>query len=93
MIPYLSHGILTQEEADAAAAQAIHDPYLTDIFVRPGESLGGPDGDAIAFANALVAAAESLHDPIGPGGAGRRSPLREAVHDRYPSVSFVPARR
>ena len=53
MIPYLSHGLLTQEQADAAAAQAIHDPYLTDVFVRPGESLGGPDGDAIAFANAL----------------------------------------
>ena len=22
------------------------DPYLTDVFVRPGESLGGPDGAA-----------------------------------------------
>jgi hypothetical protein len=81
VIPYLSHGYLTQADVDAAAAEAIHDPYLTDIFVRPGESLGGPDGDAIAirnalgtvggidgdeiaFANAVVAAAESLHDPL-----------------------------
>lgn len=27
-----------------AAAEKVHDPYLTDIHVRPGESLGGPDG-------------------------------------------------
>ena len=49
VIPYLSHGILTQEEADAAAVRAIHkavegDPFLSEINVRPGESLGGPDG-------------------------------------------------
>jgi hypothetical protein len=53
VIPYLSHGALTQADADAAAARAIHDPYLTDVFVRPGESLGGPDGDAVAFGNAI----------------------------------------
>jgi hypothetical protein len=29
------------------------DPYLTDVFVRQGESKGGPDGDEIAFANAI----------------------------------------
>jgi hypothetical protein len=67
VIPYLAHGILTQEDADAAAAKAIHDPYLTDVFVRPGESLGGPDGDAIAIRNGLVtqavAVAEAIHDP------------------------------
>lgn len=49
VIPYLSHGILTQDEADAAALKAIRkvvhdDPFLNDINVRPGESLGGPDG-------------------------------------------------
>ena len=64
VIPYLAHGILTQEDAEAAAAKAIHDPYLTDVFVRPGESLGGPDGGEIAFGNAVVAAADSLHDPL-----------------------------
>ena len=52
VVPYLSHGMLTQADADAAAARAIHDPS-TDVFVRPGESLGGPDGEAIAFANAI----------------------------------------
>ena len=26
------------------AAEKVHDPYLTDLYVRPGESLGGPDG-------------------------------------------------
>ena len=44
VIPYLSHGIVTEADQAAAAAEAIHDPYLTDVFVRPGESLGGPDG-------------------------------------------------
>ncbi len=87
VVPYLSQGLLTQEQADAAAAKAIHDPYLTDVFVRPGESLGGPDGDAIAFANALVAAAESLHDPIGAGEQETTVAAAEAVHDRYPSVT------
>ncbi len=48
VIPYLSHGIVTEADAQATAAEAIHDPYLTDIFVRPGESLGGPDGEEIA---------------------------------------------
>ena len=59
VIPYLSHGILTQEDADA---------------------------EAIAFANALVAAAESLHDPIGPGEQATVA-AAQAVHDRYPSVT------
>jgi hypothetical protein len=53
VIPYLSHGILTEADAAQAAAEAIHDPYLTDVFVRQGESLGGPDGDETAFANAI----------------------------------------
>src|SRR3954470_9093779 len=37
VIPYLSHGILSEADAQVAAAEAIHDPYLTDVFVRPGE--------------------------------------------------------
>jgi hypothetical protein len=67
VIPYLSHGTLTEADAQAAAAQSIHDPYLTDVFVRPGESLGGPDGDSIAIRNALetqaLQVAEAIHDP------------------------------
>jgi hypothetical protein len=67
VVPYLSQGILTQEQADAAAAEAIRDPYLTDVFVRPGESLGGPDGLDIALQNAIesqsVVQAEAIHDP------------------------------
>ena len=47
VIPYLSHGILTQEQADATDAQAGEDPYLSDVNVRPGESLGGPDGGPV----------------------------------------------
>lgn len=53
VIPYLSHGMLTQADASRAVAETIHDPYLTDVFVRQGESLGGPDGDQVAFANAI----------------------------------------
>ena len=52
VIPYLSHGILTQAEADAAA-KADDDPYRTDVNVRPGESLGGPDGGPAAPRPAL----------------------------------------
>ena len=67
VIPYLSHGTLTEADKAAAAAEAIHDPYLTDVSVRQGESLGGPDGDAVAFKNALEAEAvrnaEAVHDP------------------------------
>lgn len=31
-------------KSKASVAQAATDPYLTDVFVRQGESLGGPDG-------------------------------------------------
>jgi hypothetical protein len=92
VIPYLSHGMLTEAEARAASlatAEAIHDPYLTDLFVRPGESLGGPDGEAIAFANAIqaqsLATAEAIHDPyVSPGVLG------EAVKTNVADVKFVP---
>ena len=67
VVPYLSHGILSEADAQAAAAEAIHDPFLTDVFVQPGESLGGPDGDQIAMRNALgaqaAADAQGIHDP------------------------------
>jgi hypothetical protein len=51
VIPYLSQGVLTEADAQALAAEAIHDPFLSDIFVRPGESLDGP-----------VVAAEAIRD-------------------------------
>jgi hypothetical protein len=57
VIPYLSHGVLT--EADA---------------------------QVLAFANAVVAAAESLHDPIGAGEQDATVVAAEAIRDRYPSV-------
>ena len=58
MIPYLSHGLLTQADADAAAATTVHDPFPSSALQR------GVVGDEIAFANAIVAAADSLHDPL-----------------------------
>ena len=36
----------------AAATEPIQDPYLADVFVRPGESLGGPDGGPTATRSA-----------------------------------------
>jgi hypothetical protein len=86
----LSHGILTQEDADAASAQAIHDPYLTDVFVRPGESLGGPDGDAIAFANALKSQQPTVIPYLSQGlltQADANAAAARAVHDPYPTTS------
>jgi hypothetical protein len=37
----------------AAATEPIQDPYLGDVFVRPGESLGGPDGGPTTTRSAL----------------------------------------
>ena len=58
VIPYLSHGMLTES-------------------------------DELAFANAVIAAAESLHDPIGPGELGAVA-AATAIHDRYPVGSTRP---
>ena len=59
VIPYLSHGILTQQQADALTAHVGNDPYLTDVNVRPGESLGGPDGGPAAPRPALESKGKS----------------------------------
>ena len=91
VIPYLSHGILTQEAADAAKAQAIHDPYLSDVFVRSGESLGGPDGDAIAFANALKSQQPTVIPYLSHGlltQADADAAAAKAIHDVYPSSTL-----
>ena len=74
VIPYLSHGILTEQDAQVAAAEAIHDPYLIEsqatvsgdeiAFRNAIESQGNITSDELAFANAVVASAESLHDPL-----------------------------
>jgi len=53
VIPYLSHGMVTHEDADATGAQADDDPYLNDVNIRPGESLGGPDGGPVVKRSAL----------------------------------------
>ena len=39
---------------DLAGLQATNDPYLSDVFVRPGESLGGPDGGPVMARSALA---------------------------------------
>ena len=70
VIPYLSHGILTEQDAQAAAAEAIHDPYVI-------ESQGSITSDELAFANAVVASAESLHDPLTAEELGVRGDAAE----------------
>ena len=79
VIPYLSHGLLTEADAQAAAAEAIHDPYLTDVFVRPGESLGGPDGDEIAIRNALATQGSLSGDEL--AFANAIVAAAESIHD------------
>jgi hypothetical protein len=91
VIPYLSHGILTQADADAAAAKAIHDPYLTDVFVRQGESLGGPDGDTIAFANAVKSQQPTVIPYLSHGvltQADADALAAKTVHDPFPSSAL-----
>ena len=51
------------ETQATAKAEAIHDPYLTDVFVRPGESLGGPDGTAYSSQSVLGEAVKSRQSP------------------------------
>jgi hypothetical protein len=80
VIPYLSHGILTQADASQAAAEAIHDPYLTDVFVRQGESLGGPDGSEAATAKALQSQAVPSGDELY---------IRNAIASRDPYLTDV----
>jgi hypothetical protein len=38
---------------EGVPVQAQNDPYLTDVFVRPGESIGAPDGISISPVSAL----------------------------------------
>lgn len=76
VIPYLSHGILTQAQADALSApsgdelafrNAIADPFLTDVFVRPGESQGGPDGGIVSHAVLGELVKSQTSQPFRPG--------------------------
>lgn len=52
------------DEGTNGVSQSIQDPYLTDVFVRPGEALGGPDGAAVAFANAIEDVAAARPDDL-----------------------------
>lgn len=61
VIPYLSHGILT--EADAL------------------RSRGELTSEELAFVNAVVGAAESLHDPLTEGPQGLRSEADATLDD------------
>lgn len=81
VISYLSHGILTQEDADRESARAL---------VSRKKTANRPDGDQIAiknvlqsrqklsaeelaFVNAVMGTAESLHDPLTADPQGFRS--------------------
>ena len=66
VIPYLSHGILTESDARAAAAEAIHDPYLTDVA---SASEGNPQvipylsHGVLTESDAQALAAQAIADP------------------------------
>lgn len=43
--PQIQSAVVQGEDATSkVAASTASDPYLTDVFVRPGESIGAPDG-------------------------------------------------
>ena len=72
---------------EGAGQSVISDPYLTDVFVRPGESLGGPDGAAIAaaatrpddLANRFVHADASPRPEPASSGGGSTVEWNEAL--------------
>ena len=72
VIPYLSHGILTEADARAAAAATIRDRY-------PSESVTSPDGDALAFANAIESQqpTQTPYMSLAQGTYGRTTELPE----------------
>ncbi len=51
----LSAGIPSGDEA------FLVDPYLTDVFVRPGEALSGPDGGSVAADIGAASAVQASH--------------------------------
>lgn len=63
-----------------ASAEKVHDPYLTDIYVRQGESLGGPDG-----IEQLVSSGEMTVIPYLSQGI-----LGEAVKSKPAAEPFIP---
>lgn len=77
VIPYLSHGILTEEDRNVAAAEAIRDPYLTDVFARPGEASTGPDGRSVEEWTAVPYLSQGILTQ-----ADRDAAALEAIHDR-----------
>ncbi len=41
------------QRSEQLVDEASNDPYLTDVYLRPGESLGGPDGGPVVMSRAL----------------------------------------
>jgi len=87
VIPYLSHGVLT-EQGTVDGAASIHDRYPVNST--------RPDGDQIAIRNAIEAqtlsAAEGIHDPsVSPGAIDQAQLLAtaEAIHDPFVSPGVL----
>lgn len=102
VIPYLSHGIVTQAQADAStvpsgdelairnaiadrlareagnparSAESIHDPYLTNLFVRQGESVGGADRSAqLSQTDEITVIPYLSHGVLGEAVKSRQAP-------------------
>ena len=52
------------------AASTASDPYLTDVFVRPGESIGAPDGITVLSTNDGADRFSHVDEALQPGLAG-----------------------
>ena len=46
------------------------DPYLTDVYVRPGEALSGPDGGSVPADIGAATAVQASDSPAAPADSG-----------------------
>ena len=60
-------------DQNGAGASAVADPYLTDIFVRPGEAQAGPDGGAPVHSAAVTASSVKQALPADQGWTAKAS--------------------
>jgi hypothetical protein len=97
VIPYLSHGILTEDDAKAESARAlvsrkksVRRPDGDAIAIKNVlQSRGGLSAEELAFVNAVVGAADSLHDPLTAEPQGIRSETDESLDDEQLRVEHA----
>ena len=74
-------------DQSGAGASAVADPYLTDIFVRPGEAQAGPDGGA--FVHSAAVTASSVKQAARPADQGWTAKASDAVAFGVSALALV----